>query len=382
MTDFFYPCAYSDWGEAEHSAMARVMISGRFTQGAEVEQCELEFAAYFNRKHAIFCNSGSSANLLAVMALFLKQDAPLSRGDKVVVPAIAWGTTYSPLMQMGLDLVVQDVDATWDVPQQTAIDKDIRLVVGCSVLGNPCNFNRMFARPPECYFLNDDCESIGAWIGPLGSKKYTSEFGDLTTESFYFSHAISAIEGGMIFCESDELAGICRSLRDHGMTRWTKPETFEDEYRFVYAGTNTRGLELHAAIAREQLKKLEAASKQRQQNFNNFVTVVMARKFPIEMQARYTTSVMSPFGISFTCENTEARAKLVKALRANSIDCRLPTGGSFRKHPVSAKWADQQTPNADRVHDCGLFLGNAGHALDAEIDRALRVIKDTLGCAY
>ena len=106
--DYWYPCAFSHWNEEETSAIFRVIASGRHTQGEEVEAFEAEFAAYHGMKHAIAVNSGSSANLVAVAALFAKENNPLKRGDKAIVPALAWATTYAPLVQYGLDLVVLD----------------------------------------------------------------------------------------------------------------------------------------------------------------------------------------------------------------------------------------------------------------------------------
>ncbi len=129
-----YPTAFSGWGPEEGEAMARVISSGKFTMGEEVEAFEAEFAAWHGMKHGIMVNSGSSANLVAVAALFDLKDAPLKRGDKVIVPALAWSTTYAPLIQYGLDPMLVDCGASWNVEQIPKFS--VPLFITCSILGN------------------------------------------------------------------------------------------------------------------------------------------------------------------------------------------------------------------------------------------------------
>src|ERR1700704_3984929 len=106
----FYELAASTWGPEELAAIQRVIASDRFTMGPHVAGFEEAFAAYHDRKYAVMVNSGSSANLLCVAALFYKKDRPLVRGDEVIVPAISWATTYHPLQQYGLKLKLVDVE--------------------------------------------------------------------------------------------------------------------------------------------------------------------------------------------------------------------------------------------------------------------------------
>ena len=373
MNDYWYPCAFSHWDEEETSAIFRVIASGRYTQGEEVEAFEAEFAAYHGMKYAIAVNSGSSANLVAVAALFAKENNPLKRGDKAIVPALAWATTYAPLVQYGLDLVLADCDGTWNAEQIMGQPLGTRLAVGCSSLGNPAHLKHLAHAE---YYINDNCESLGAWYGPLGEKKWTANFGLMSTHSFFWSHQLSAIEGGCILTDDDEMNSLCRMLRDHGMTRWQKPQTFEEEYDFRLMGYNLRWVEMHAAIAREQLKKLETMRRAREANWNNWE--VMCRGLPIQIPPKLRNGVRSPFGLNFTVESKDARARLATSLRANGIDCRLPTGGSFRLHLYGAKWVDQETPNADRVHSCGLFLGNSPTDISDKIERAVKVMRSVL----
>lgn len=382
-----YPTAFSCWGKEEHDAIQRVLHSARLTMGEEVRAFEIEFASYHGMKHGIMVNSGSSANLVAVASLFHKQDNPLKRGDRVIVPAVAWSTTYAPLVQYGLDLVLVDIDDTWNAAPKTwgVNGSTPHLIVGCSILGNPAHLSwwKTAADIIGAYFIEDNCESLGAVSrdkpGPY--RKLCGTFGLLNTFSFFYSHQISAIEGGMILTDDDELADLCRMLRAHGWTRDTAldepgdaAERFDRDYDFRLFGYNVRPLELHAAVAREQLKKLEEFRRQRHQNYNNMV--LWTQDLPITFPR--ANGILSPFAINFTVEDKETRSRLVKALRYNGIDCRLPTGGSFRKHAYGKPWADQETPNADKLHDTGLFLGNPPFPYEEEMLRAVRIMEGVL----
>lgn len=378
-----YPTAFSSWGKEELAAIARVQESGRFTQGPEVEAFEAEFAAYHGMKHAIMVNSGSSANLIAVAAMASLRI--IKPGDKALVPAIAWSTTYAPLVQHGLDLLVCDVDDGWnaDVYARSFDPDEAKLIVACSILGNPAplaalqNAAGILGDP----LLEDNCESLGA---RTDDGRLCGTFGFLNTFSFFYSHQISAIEGGMILTNYEDAAQACRMLRAHGWTRDVWPEgqirPFETEYDFHAFGYNVRGLEMHAAIGRAQLRKLDGFILERRNNLARFNEAAfdLITGAKIAMQWR-DSSQGSPFGIAFEVEaGMEARRKVAHALRAAGIDCRLPTGGSFRRHPYGARWASQETPRADRVHDRGLFLGNAPYPIPDLIDEAADIIRRTL----
>lgn len=373
-----YPTAFHLWAGEEAEAIARVLASNRFTMHDECAQLEMEFAAYHNMRHAIMINSGSSANLIAVAALFHLSNNPLRPGDKAVVPAIAWSTTYAPLVQHGLDLVVADVDATWNAIPLQPIEPP-RLIVGASILGNPAYLPALkhSAKAFGAYLLEDNCESLGAQVGTLDNLKRAGTFGLMNTFSFFHSHQLSAIEGGMILTDDDECAQLCRLLRNHGNAGFLTPATdFADSYDFRLMGYNVRPLEMHAAIARAQLPKLEGFRQARQQNLNNFA--LLAEGLPIRLQQRNMPGIPSPFGISFTVESKDVRERLVSVLRGAGVDCRLPTGGSFLRHAYAGRWVSQLTPNADWIHDTGLFLGNAPYDILPLIEKAVGIMRGVL----
>lgn len=380
---WWFPTAFSTWDDEENEAIARVLDSGRFTMGPEVEAFEREFADYHGMKHGIMVNSGSSANLVMIAALFeLEQNrSGISRGDQVIVPAIAWSTTYAPLVQYGLKLSLVDVDHSWNADPLLEAVEEPALIVGCSVLGNPCPAAswETIAGVTGGVYVEDNCESLGAFAA--GSR--TGTCGLMNTFSFFYSHQISAIEGGMILTNDDECAKLCRMLRAHGWSRDVEaPKTFSEEYDFRVFGYNVRPLEMHAAIARVQLRKLDAYNVIRRANLEMFRELV--KNLPIELPTM--TGRPAPFGLAFALREltldgkpfATVRDDLVHAFRAQGIDCRLPTGGSFRLHKYGALWANQETPNADRIHRTGLFLGNGALDLSAQITKAAEIMQQVL----
>src|SRR5215813_14216776 len=141
----FYGLASSSWGQEEIEAVRRTIESGRFTMGEEVSSFEQEFARYFGMRYGVMANSGSSANLVAVAALYYKKERPLQRGDEVIVPAISWSTTFHPLQQYGLKLRFVDVELetlNMDVSKlERALTPRTRMIVAVSILGNPASLD-------------------------------------------------------------------------------------------------------------------------------------------------------------------------------------------------------------------------------------------------
>ena len=365
-----FPTAFSSWrygdGGPESAAIERVLRSNRLTMGQETEAFEAEIAAYHNRRHAIAVNSGSSANLVSVAVA--KSSRP--KIDSAIAPAIAWATSYSPLFQCGIEnLTIADVDDSWNASAGKKIYLH-SLIFAVPVLGNTANMIQWSICSGFSILIEDACESLGARdeYGYLAGT-----LSDLSTGSGFYSHQLSAIELGWILTDDDELAQLCRLLRNHGNDGWGS-EDFEAAYNFTIFGYNLRPAEINAAVAREQLKRLDEFVEQRRANLTHFTAATAG--LPITLPRM--VGKPSPFGLAFTCESKESRARLVKALRTASIDCRPPTGGSFTRHPYGAPWRDQPTPNADRIHDTGMFLGNAPFLIPALIDRAVKIMRAVL----
>lgn len=386
-----HPTAFWKWGDEEAQAMARVIASGQFTCGPEVAAFEAEFAAFHGMKHCIMVGSGSAANLVSVAALFNLDVNPLRRGDIALVPAVAWSTTYAPLIQHGLNIVLADVDETWCADPYTNIAVRTltppRLYVGCSILGNPGYLSGWKSRAEwsDAYFIEDNAESPGAATWARNQRGYGTDFGVpgelcgtfglMNTFSFFITHQLSAIEGGAILTNDDECNTLCRQLRAYGWTKDTHdPAKFEDEYDFRLMGYNCKPTEMHAAIAREQLKKLPEFRAARVANYRYFFE--NATELPIIPPK--PNGEMNPFGIHWQFYTAELREKAVVALRANGIDCRLPTGGSVRLHKYGKCFENQFTPEADKIHQRGIFCGNAPWDIPDKLDKVISVLRKSL----
>ena len=387
----YYDLAADTWGPEEKDAIQEVIESGRLTMGPKVAEFEASFARYFGRKHAVMANSGSSANLIGIASLFHRSKNPLQRGDEVIVPAIAWSTTYFPLQQYGLKLRFVDVNLDTlniDVGQlDHAINAKTRMIVGVSILGNPAALDkiRQFADQNQLIFFEDNCESMDA---ELGDKK-TGTFGDIGTFSTFFSHHISTVEGGVLTMDDDELNSIARSIRAHGWTRDLEQQTslfekrdddFYEAYRFILPGYNLRPQEINAAIGIEQLKKLSSMTEVRRQNFAYFRSQFKDDDRYIIQQENGKSSCFS-FTLILNPKNNIDRNKVFRALRKEGIGYRMITGGCFPRHDVIKHFEYElvgEMTNGNIAHDKGFFVGNHPVDLSPQIDK-FRKIMDEVG---
>ena len=383
----FYDLAASTWGAEEIEAIQRVIASDRFTIGPNVAAFEQAFAAYHGCKYAVMVNSGSSANLIAVAALFYKKDRPLQRGDEAIVPAISWATTYHPLQQYGLKLKIVDVELdtiNLDTAQlEAAIGPRPRAIVGVSILGNPAALDvmRRFADQRGLYFLEDNCESLDA---ELGDRK-AGTFGHIGTFSTFFSHHISTMEGGVAVTEDRELYELMKSMRSHGWVRDLpddsvifdkRSDDFYEAYRFILPGYNVRPLELSGAIGVEQLKKLPAMTAARRKNWALFQEL-FGRDNRFIIQRDNGRSSAFSFTIVLNPDAGLSRPKIMQALKSADIGYRIITGGCITRHDV-IKHYDYECvdglPNANIVHDSGFFVGNHPFDLKPQITRLREVL--------
>ncbi|MBF0169149.1 MAG: DegT/DnrJ/EryC1/StrS family aminotransferase [Alphaproteobacteria bacterium] len=383
----FYELAASTWGDEELAAIQRTLASGRLTMGDEVRSFEREFAGYFGMKHAVMVNSGSSANLVGVGALFYKKHNPLKRGDEAIVPAISWGTTYHPLQQYGLKLRIVDVELdslNIDVSRlEEALTPNTKLLVAVSILGNPAALDVLstFADRHGLYFIEDNCESMDA---ELNGRK-TGTFGDLNTFSFFFSHHISTMEGGMVLTDNDELADLVRCLRAHGWTRDLSPESvlfeprdedFFEAYRFILPGYNVRPLELSGAVGREQLRKLPKMTEARRKNHTLFQGLFgQDKRFLIQRENGKSSSFS--FTIILNPDMDIDRTRVFDTLKKADIGFRIITGGCILRHDVMRHFDYSvvgDTPNAFTAHDRGFFVGNQPFDLRPQIEKLHSVL--------
>lgn len=388
----FYELAASTWGPEEQAAIARVIASNQFTMGPEVKRFEAQFAAYFGVPYAVMTNSGSSANLIGVAALCYKRERPLQRGDEVLVPPISWVTTYTPLQQYGLSLRFVDVERdslNLDVDRlEAALTPRTRAVAAISILGNPARLDevRAFADRHGLYFYEDNCESMDA---ELAGRK-TGTFGDFGTFSFFFSHHISTIEGGMLITRDRELAELARSIRAHGWTRDLPEDTmlfergkdaFYEAYRFILPGYNVRPMELSGAVGQEQLKKLPGMTEARRANWHYFKERFAGDDRFITQREHGRSSCFS-FTMILNPAYGLDRNRIFTALREADIGFRMITGGNFLRHDAIRHFDHSchgSMTNADLAHDAGFFVGNHPFDLTPQIDKLHDVLDRACG---
>ena len=165
-----YPLATTTWDQKEFNALQRVIASNRFSMGPEVANFEKKFAKFFSTKYAVMTNSGSSANLIMIAALFYCEDINLrlKRGDEVIVPAVAWSTSYFPLTQYGLKLVFVDIDLetlNYDLQSlKSSVSEKTRLIMAVNLLVNSNNFHEIseIIFENKITLIEDNCEALGA----------------------------------------------------------------------------------------------------------------------------------------------------------------------------------------------------------------------------
>ena len=389
MKNIKYNLASDSWDDEEIKAINEVISSNRYTMGDRVKKFESEFANFFGSKYSIMVNSGSSANLLMLASLISSGQYDLQKGDEVIVPAVSWSTTYFPVTQYGLKLVFVDVDKeTLNINVnkiEEAITSKTKIIFAVNLLGNPCEINdlKKICSNNNLILIEDNCESLGA----MYSDKFTGTFGLMGSFSFFFSHHMQTMEGGMILTNDSDLYEHCVSLRAHGWIR-DLPEqnnimnktgdAFKDSFKFVTPGYSLRPLEMSGAIGSVQLKKLPNFLKNRRQNAKIFKTLFENEK---NIMIQKETHESSWFGFSLILKNNldGYRDQLINQLKESNIECRPIVAGDFTKNPV-IKYLDHRISNelndTKIIDENGFFVGNDFRNLSEEINHLHSTIKD------
>jgi CDP-6-deoxy-D-xylo-4-hexulose-3-dehydrase len=374
-----FPLATATWGQEEQDAMQRVIASGMYTMGANVQAFERDFANYVGSKHCVMVNSGSSAILLMVAAMFYSKnpELKLQRGDEVIVPAVSWSTTYYPLYQYGLKIKFVDIDLNtlnYDLDQlEQAVSDKTRAIMAVNLLGNPNDFGRIkqIIDNRNIILIEDNCESMGATY----QGKQAGTFGVMGGFSTFFSHHISTMEGGMIVTDDEELYQILLSLRAHGWTRNLPKQNmvcsdksddpFEESFRFVLPGYNVRPLEMEGALGIEQVKRLPMLIEERRKN-GKLLQAAMTDHPDIIIQQEIGDSSWFGFSLVIRPESKLTRKALVVKLNELGFECRPIVAGNFAKNEV-VKYFDSEIhgvlKNAEHIDQNGLFIGNHHYSI-------------------
>ena len=350
------------------------LLSTNVTMGTKVRRFEKLFAEYLGVRNAVMVNSGSSANLLALSVLANPAlGKPLRPGDEVITPALTWATTVFPIQNLGAVPVLVDVDLeTFNViPEEIerAITAKTRAIMPVHLMGNPCDMDMIMAiaQRHDLAVIEDTCEAHGAEY--RGQK--VGSFGDIATFSFFFTHHISTIEGGMLVTDNDEYGDLARALRAFG---WIRDLSNRDaiaernpdiDPRFLFANTgyNLRPTEIQGAFGIHQIGKLDAFVETRRENARYWRERLRAFENLLVPQRETAGARHVWFGNSLTVTPRAPfdRREIVMHLEARGVETRPIMAGNISEQPAMRFLPHRQVgdlPNARFIHRNSFFFGN------------------------
>ena len=336
------------------SALEFWLTSGRYT-----EQFERNLAQHLRIKYCSLVNSGSSANLLAFMALTspLLGDRQLCRGDEVITVAAGFPTTVAPIIQYGAVPVFVDVT----IPQynidvdmlENALSTKTKAVMLAHTLGNPFDLKyfKEFCDKHHLWMIEDNCDALGSQYEIDGEWKDTGTIGDIGTSSFYPPHHMTMGEGGAVYTNNPLLHKIIRSLRDWGRDcacpsgrddmcghRFDRqygelPLGYDHKYVYSHFGYNLKATDMQAAIGCAQLEKLSFFTEHRRYNFAKLYEGLQELEDKLILPQAAEDSVPSWFGFLMTCRKGIDRNKVVQKIEQQGVQTRMLFAGNLIKHP-------------------------------------------------
>jgi CDP-4-dehydro-6-deoxyglucose reductase, E1 len=357
----------------------------RLTKGDLTLQFEQEWADYIGTKYSVFCNSGSSANLLMIYTAYASGKM---KNNKIAVPSVGWVTTIAPAMQFGLEPIMIGADKEtfgMDLDQlESLCEKDAPgAVIFVQVLGVPHYKERMLELQEKYGFilLEDSCAALGA---EYSDGTMVGKLGDMSSFSFYFGHQLSSIEGGMINTDNKEMYDLMMMFRSHGWGKDLDQKTydgliekhniddFHKPFTFFVPGFNLRSTDLQAFIGLRQMKKAKWVAQRR---YENHVRYAENLKGYVKFQ---NWRDHKPVSISFgaLASSKEHRQEIINRLVENKIETRVFSAGNLGVHPFWAeKYGRFEDDMSDNIHSCGFFVPNYPEMTNEDIDFICSVIR-------
>ncbi|NNE33950.1 MAG: lipopolysaccharide biosynthesis protein RfbH, partial [Rhodothermales bacterium] len=365
------------------------------TTGRFAAEFERSFARYVGTRFALLCNSGSSANLLAVSALTspLLGDRRLRPGDEVITVAAGFPTTVNPILQNRLTPVFVDIElGTYDViidRLEEALGPKTRAIILAHTLGNPFDIDAVcsFADRHDLWLVEDNCDALGSKY----KGKHTGTFGDLATVSFYPAHHITMGEGGCVLTSSPKLKRAVESFRDWGRDCWCAPGEantcgkrfdwqlgelpcgYDHKYTYSHVGYNLKLTDMQAAVGVSQLKKLPSFIEARQRNWRRLRSGLAPLEEFFVLPEPTKGSDPSWFGFLLTIRPDApfSRNELVDHLEQRGIGTRLLFGGNLTRQPAYLDTPYRivgELTNTDIVMDGAFWVGVYPSLTDEMID--------------
>jgi len=349
------------YDEKEMLSLTDAMLDFWLTTGRFAEQFEKDFAEWIGVRFVHLVNSGSSANLLAFMALTspLLGDRQIKRGDEVITVAAGFPTTVSPILQYGAVPVFVDVT----VPQynidpsklEQALSEKTKAVMIAHTLGNPFSIRQVkaFCDKHKLWLIEDNCDALGSKVTVDGVTKYTGTWGDIGTSSFYPPHHMTMGEGGAVYTDDPLLNRILLSMRDWGRDcicpsgmdnlcghRFDGqfgelPQGYDHKYVYSHFGYNLKVTDMQAAVGVEQLKKFPEFIRRRRENWQYLREKLEELSDRLILPEPEEDSEPSWFGflISVRPESGLSRNEVTKYLESRNIQTRLLFSGNLTLHP-------------------------------------------------
>ena len=355
------------------------LTTGRFN-----DRFEKELGRFLGVPCVLTCNSGSSANLLAVAALTSPKlgDRALKAGDEVLTVAAGFPTTVNPLLQYGLVPVFVDAKApTYDADMdalEAAVTPKTKAIMMAHTLGNPFDLDRVVALAEKhgLWLIEDCCDALGSTY----KGRMVGTFGDIATLSFYPAHHITMGEGGAVFTKSARLKVLIESFRDWGRDCWCAPgkddtcgkrfkwklgdlpEGYDHKYTYSHAGFNLKITDMQAAVGCAQLKRLPGFIEARKANFKRLHAALSALSDKLVLPQATPGSDPSWFGFPIQVKKDAGftRDELTAALETKKIGTRLLFGGNLTRQPYFKGRAHRvhgSLAGTDAIMDSTFWIG-------------------------
>ena len=387
------------------SALEFWLTSGRYT-----DEFEENFGKYLNVKHVSLVNSGSSANLIAFMALTspLLGDRAIKRGDEIITVACGFPTTVTPAIQFGAIPVFVDVD----IPQynidasklEAALSEKTKAVMIAHTLGNPFDLKAVkeFCDKHGLWLVEDNCDALGSKYILDGKEYFTGTVGDIGTSSFYPPHHMTMGEGGAVYTNNALLHKCIRSMRDWGRDcmcpsghdnicghRFDRqygelPLGYDHKYVYSHFGYNLKATDMQAAIGCAQLKKFPSFVEKRRHNFDRLKNGLMDMTDYYILPEPQENSIPSWFGFLITCKEGVDRKKVVSYIEEHGVQTRMLFAGNLVKHPCFDEMRKSNEgyrisgdlSNTDRIMNDTFWVGVYPGMNDEMIDYMIKTIKE------
>jgi CDP-6-deoxy-D-xylo-4-hexulose-3-dehydrase len=346
----------------DHEEMVNLVDSSLefwLTSGRYTDEFENKFAQYLQVRYCSLVNSGSSANLIAFMALTspLLKERAVRPGDEVITVSAGFPTTVAPVVQYGAVPVFVDVT----IPQynidvsklEAALSPKTKAVMLAHTLGNPFDLKAVkdFCDKHGLWLVEDNCDALGSRYTLDGRECFTGTVGDIGTSSFYPPHHMTMGEGGAVYTNQPLLHKIIRSLRDWGRDcmcpsgvdnlcghRFDRqygelPLGYDHKYVYSHFGYNLKATDMQAAIGCAQLKKFPSFMERRRVNFDRLHKALSVAEDKLILPVPCENSRPSWFGFLLTCRDGINRREVVRYVEENGVQTRMLFAGNLIKHP-------------------------------------------------